>query len=509
MMSTDNNDVRQTVCTAILRMAAVFAFLNFIPSFIIQSSNDDYMATASQDCYFRQAAISCLIICVVPAVDLMIEWRASIFGGLQASNKKSYQAINSSSVASSMRLTLVERTMFIIGIITIGGNASFPAVFQAPNSLQIYYGFSNCSTIMIICPILSYLCRVSPSWSPLRASLVASIVCVTQLISSLGVIDSYSRSYSLLDGLARLPSILSFVSMGIFFWISILAMLDMFPLYKKTTLTNGKQDEASQGQSHSNATSDSVDTSDLVGKSFRYFVISMHMLSAMIVLIVSCAWFSLPTTGTAVDTVSIIIYSILAATIIVFVLELRVRKVELTSALVGLLDAKKSYVRYISHEMRTPLNAATLGLNMVVTQMKKNRHPTQAEQELVETLSDIRLACSTAVDILNDLLSFEKLESGILDLHRENIAALKFMKEGIVMFSAQAKEKLVTLDLASTVDEKTLEWYPNAVPLRTNDEFSCDRFKMDQVQPLAVTCCGRDSEGWVVGGRWVVCCFLS
>ena len=146
-----------------------------------------------------------------------------------------------------------------------------------------------------------------------------------------------------------------------------------------------------------------------------------------------------------------------------------------------LLEAKKSYVRYISHELRTPLNAATLGLNMVVTQLKKKRRPTPVEAEMCETLSDIRLACSTAVDILNDLLSFEKLESGILVLHRENIAVIKFMKEGIVMFSAQAKEKGVMLDLLSTIDEGTMKKYPKARFLRENDEFSCDRFKMDQV----------------------------
>ena len=85
------------------------------------------------------------------------------------------------------------------------------------------------------------------------------------------------------------------------------------------------------------------------------------------------------------------------------------------------------------------------------------------------------------MDILNDLLSFEKLESGILILHRENISAMKFMKEGLVIFSPQAKEKGVILDLVSTIDEQTLIKYPNALSLRANDEFSCDRFKMDQV----------------------------
>ena len=178
--------------------------------------------------------------------------------------------------------------------------------------------------------------------------------------------------------------------------------------------------------------------------------------------------------------VAVAVFVFLLLILVVVVLFRRIQT-EKEEALRALLEAKKSYVRYISHELRTPLNAATLGLNMVVTQLKKKKRPTPDEAEMCETLSDIRLACSTAVDILNDLLSFEKLESGILVLHRESISVLKFMKEGIVMFSAQVKEKGVILDLVSTIDENTLRKYPRARLLRENDEFSCDRFKMDQV----------------------------
>ena len=180
--------------------------------------------------------------------------------------------------------------------------------------------------------------------------------------------------------------------------------------------------------------------------------------------------------------VAVAVFVFLSMMFAVAVLFRQIQK-EKEGALRALLEAKKSYVRYISHELRTPLNAATLGLNMVVTQLKKNRNPTPAEAEMCETLCDIRLACSTAVDILNDLLSFEKLESGILVLHRENISVLKFMKEGITLLTPQAKEKGVTLDLVSTVDDWTLKKFPRALPLRANDEFSCDRFKMDQVRP--------------------------
>lgn len=61
--------------------------------------------------------------------------------------------------------------------------------------------------------------------------------------------------------------------------------------------------------------------------------------------------------------------------------------------------AKKQYVRYISHELRTPLNAAVLGLNMVITDLKRAVSPDQ--DDLLETLSDVQLACNTAVNILN------------------------------------------------------------------------------------------------------------
>ena len=111
-----------------------------------------------------------------------------------------------------------------------------------------------------------------------------------------------------------------------------------------------------------------------------------------------------------VEAFTAFIYSTLSVTTLVFVAELRVRKVEMLYTLFALVDAKKSYVRYISHEMRTPLNAATLGLNMLVTQLKKKNNPTVADEELCDSIKDIQLACSTAVDILNDLLSFEKLE---------------------------------------------------------------------------------------------------
>jgi signal transduction histidine kinase/CheY-like chemotaxis protein len=107
-------------------------------------------------------------------------------------------------------------------------------------------------------------------------------------------------------------------------------------------------------------------------------------------------------------------------------------------------------VRYISHEIRTPLNSAFLGLRMLLDDLKNSKEPKDAER--LETLSDVNVSCVTAIDILNDLLCFEKIESGILQLHRTDEPILPFMEACVNMFSAQARECGVRLELVLVHD---------------------------------------------------------
>ena len=85
-------------------------------------------------------------------------------------------------------------------------------------------------------------------------------------------------------------------------------------------------------------------------------------------------------------------------------------KHEAVSALVALLEAKKSYVRYISHELRTPLSAANSGLQMLQEELSASAVTNAIDEERLDTLNDVCTAISTTVDILNDLLTFEKME---------------------------------------------------------------------------------------------------
>ena len=209
---------------------------------------------------------------------------------------------------------------------------------------------------------------------------------------------------------------------------------------------------------------------------------------------------------------SSIIYVQLACGVVVFVLDARVRKIESITAVFEFLDYKKSYVKYISHELHTPLNAATLGLNMAIIQMNKHKKDHLVDNELVETLSGIRLACNAAVNSLNDFLFSGRVESGILEVCLETTPVVNFVSEAInidLLFE-QARAKRVVLDILFQVDATVLARYPSAVPLRSYDCLSCDRSKMDQVlQKLVNNAIKFSEDGGTITIRAFFCASLD
>jgi signal transduction histidine kinase len=132
--------------------------------------------------------------------------------------------------------------------------------------------------------------------------------------------------------------------------------------------------------------------------------------------------------------------------------------------------------------LRTPLNAASLGLKLLTDEIETSSDPKDIDR--YSTLCDVNLACRTAVDILNDLLCFDKIESGVLEVHKHEVSLLPFIKDCVGMFSAQAREGGVKLSIVSCIDEEHHIHHkelPLHSPLRESDTVSMDKFKMDQV----------------------------
>jgi len=84
---------------------------------------------------------------------------------------------------------------------------------------------------------------------------------------------------------------------------------------------------------------------------------------------------------------------------------------------------KVMFVRYISHEMRTPLNTAAMGLQYLRSEMIK----ADTNLVLVDILDEVRGACEISVTILNEMLDFDKLQTGLMKLEVEEIPVKDFL----------------------------------------------------------------------------------
>jgi hypothetical protein len=90
-------------------------------------------------------------------------------------------------------------------------------------------------------------------------------------------------------------------------------------------------------------------------------------------------------------------------------------------------------VRLISHELRSPLNAACLGLNDAIAQMIVEF----SCSNILEILSDVLKSCEFSVDILEGLLSAELLGKGLLSLKKTSIPVFNFVIGFMTPFHAK------------------------------------------------------------------------
>ena len=98
-----------------------------------------------------------------------------------------------------------------------------------------------------------------------------------------------------------------------------------------------------------------------------------------------------------------------------------------------LLEAKKNFVRFISHEIRTPLNTLVMGLKLIRRGLERG----EARSMILENLESVEDSCGIAVETLNDILSFEKLDAGLMTLDKEPVQALPFIEACVRLFSMQ------------------------------------------------------------------------
>lgn len=105
------------------------------------------------------------------------------------------------------------------------------------------------------------------------------------------------------------------------------------------------------------------------------------------------------------------------------------------------LEFKRMFVNYISHEIRTPLNAVSSGLELLEEDLKRITNA----NDLLETVADSQKSCDAALCVVNDLLTFDKLEGGNLQLEKSEFDAWPVVQETVAFFRTQARKGRIEL----------------------------------------------------------------
>jgi signal transduction histidine kinase len=110
------------------------------------------------------------------------------------------------------------------------------------------------------------------------------------------------------------------------------------------------------------------------------------------------------------------------------------------------LEMKRNFVRGVSHEIRTPLNIVLAGLQLI-----ENQFASQVSVEVMNLIKEIKQSCRDGVDILDDLLAYEKLEGKLVEAEKEPVSANALVQECLQPFQMQARLNNVSLEYAESL----------------------------------------------------------
>ena len=172
--------------------------------------------------------------------------------------------------------------------------------------------------------------------------------------------------------------------------------------------------------------------------------------------------------------VIVVVVAIIAVSLLFFSYDFFVRR-EVDSK-VRLLDSKRQFVRYVSHEVRTPLNSVCMGLELIQEEIASclgyrnpealrnvrdqqgsssivNKEAAMKPQDDKNSMEWFNLAeevlgnALSAVNVLNDLLNYDKIESGTHNLELTELSLREIIMKTTSEFKLPLLKKSIKFNV--------------------------------------------------------------
>lgn len=156
------------------------------------------------------------------------------------------------------------------------------------------------------------------------------------------------------------------------------------------------------------------------------------------------------------------LYIDLAFVAIALVFSSRYPSMKVIQGLRRLVEDKISFIRYISHEIRTPLNIILLSLGFIESEAKALVDIVDVVDvvkvaPLIEATIDMTESCQSAVCVLDDLLTIDKMQSNKYLIELEDVKIVDYLKQTRRQFSVLAQQNEISIGFQFDNDESNVD----------------------------------------------------
>jgi hypothetical protein len=318
-----------------LAITAFTAIVSLMPMIsmagIINNKNDDITsfqeATGSHLIHRSPSVLASFFVVLIPALDLFLDFPAYVFAHFCPGEKLP------SKLSIVARLSDVERLMFMTGMGILSCVWFLPLSVDALTLSLVYNSTSNASSVLVVGPILTYLQRCTTTFTDRPTTFIVTV-------GAAGVIlDTMSNLYRDQDN----DNIVYYFSVALLalagLSITFLAAICLTKFYFLKMHTQSDRRKFFMGLSNPlmgsvPAIIGNLDKSiDNDREMYTNYIPALHMASCLIILFANSSTY-LADRDELKEAIEKKNYIILIAEIVVLVIELRIRKNEITRGLV-------------------------------------------------------------------------------------------------------------------------------------------------------------------------------